>query len=179
MLIGAVLLAAVGGALVVIVGSGGLGLGDGGDHVHADAGIAATFDAGGAFAREPGHALPNTQLRGVEVVIDALPSFKALQGVRAVLPPTQLRGYASRSATFLVIDAEAAGPLADRLQGLPLQSDLPLVLEVKELAPTRLVLEAVRPEDASALADAGALLDGGSIADAGDVDVVAPGGLAP
>lgn len=127
----------------------------------------------------PATDVPRVQLRGVEIVIEDLPSFRALAGVRAVLGPTHLRGYSAGTATFLVVDAEAAGPLADQLQGLPLQSDLPLVLEVKELAPARLVLTAVRPEDASALADAGVLLDGGALLDAGDVNVVAPGGLAP
>lgn len=174
--IGAIVAGAV-GAVVVVVASGGI------DAFFPKTPNVVVVDAGGDNA--PGvedlgdDVIPRAQLRGVEVVIEALPSFKALHGVRAVLPTTQLRGYTAGTASFIVVDADAAGPLADQLQGLALQSDLPLVLEVKELGATRIVLTAVRPEDASALADAGALLDGGAMPDAGDLDVVAPGGLAP
>jgi serine/threonine protein kinase len=171
--IGAVVVAAASGGLDGLLGTGAPGT----DATNADAGVAHDALVDGDAHSDV--VIPRTQLRGVEVIIEALPSFKALHGVRAALPPSQLRGYTSGTASFIVLDAEAAGPLADQLQGFALHSDLPLVLEVKELGATRLVLTAVRPEDASALADAGALLDGGAIADAGDVDVVAPGGLAP
>lgn len=114
----------------------------------------------------------------IEVVIERVPTFRALQGIRAALPASELKVYTSEQAV-LMVDAPAAGPLADLLQGLAIHGDLPLVLEVKELDRARIVLMTVRPEDASALADAGAVLDGGAIMDAGDLDVVAPGGLAP
>jgi serine/threonine-protein kinase len=172
-LLAAGVLAAAGlGAVVVVVASGGL-----------PEKKAAVVDAGPGLEPVESHTgavvVPRVDAPvDVEVVLEGIPSFAALHGVRDALPTHRLVTYSKERSVLVVVNA-AAPPLAEKLQGLALTSDLPLVLEVKELSPGHLALAAVRPEDASALADAGALLDGGNLPDAGPVDVISPGGLAP
>ncbi|MBI1945359.1 MAG: serine/threonine protein kinase [Deltaproteobacteria bacterium] len=117
------------------------------------------------------------------LIVENAPSFVAVKALKDALEgelgcAIELVSF-TRAATALSLPPAHAQSLADRLQGRALQSELPLVFEVKELTAERVVVAAVRPEDASALPDAGLLLDGGALADAGPLDVVAPGGLAP
>lgn len=144
-------------------------------------------DAGATLATEDGDAPPMRAPQppvDTELVLESAPSFLAVKTLKDQLAgelgcSLDLVSY-TRERSLLRVPPGFAADLADKLQGRTLHSELPLVLEVKELSPTRLVLTAVRPEDASALPDGGLLLDGGALADAGPVDaVVAPGGLAP
>ncbi len=174
------LLVVSGGLVAALAGFGAVYLAQRNlDHAAVDAGDAEdpSVDAHPTLVAAPPPA-------DTELVLEDAPSFLAVKALKDQLGgelgcALELVSY-TRAQSLLRIPPGHATDLADRLQGRALHSELPLVLEVRELSPTRLVLAAVRPEDASALPDAGALLDGGALADAGPLDaVVAPGGLSP
>ncbi|MCC7071677.1 MAG: serine/threonine protein kinase [Deltaproteobacteria bacterium] len=146
--------------------------------------VVATPDAGATTtATVPDLVVPAAPVLST-LIIEHAPSFLSVKTLKDALAgelgtAIELVTFTPASSTLRLPAAPAQG-LADRLQGRALQSELPLVLEVKELSAERVVVAAVRPEDASALPDAGLLLDGGALADAGALEgVVAPGGLAP
>jgi serine/threonine protein kinase len=167
-----VLLAGAVGAVVVVAMTGGFAKLFHGDDAGADAG-------NGTELVDNGDAAPRVlePPRGVDIELTGVPTFTAFENLRDVLPTSGLVTY-SKERAVLHLEVGDAAKLAELLQGRALQSDLPLVIEIKEMAPGRIVAVAVRPEEASALQDAGALYDGGSIADAGPV-VLVPGGLTP
>jgi eukaryotic-like serine/threonine-protein kinase len=128
---------------------------------------------------------PKEPPAGVEIVLEGLPTFTALQAVRESLPMASLEKYARERSVLRAIgeDPARAAAVAEKLQGLALPGEPPLVLEVKELAAGHVLVQAVPPEDVGLedglLVDAGAASDSLS-GDAGVVDeLLAPGGLAP
>ena len=95
-------------------------------------------------------------------------------------PASGLHARARRSSRSTFRRASRPAPLADKLQGLPLQSDLPLVLEVKELRITRAscswpCARKTPPRSRTPARSSTAA----AIADPGPLDVIAPGGLSP
>lgn len=147
--------------------------------------VVAAHDAGLAvMTTGPDVVVPPPPPATTLLIVENAPSFLAVKGLKDSLAgeldvAIELVTFTPATSSLRLPAAPAQG-LADRLQGRAVHSELPLVLEVKELTAERVVVAAVRPEDASALPDAGLLLDGGAFADAGPLDdVVAPGGLAP
>jgi eukaryotic-like serine/threonine-protein kinase len=153
------IIAAAAGALVVFVTSPDP------PAVKEDAGVVIVEDVA------PTPVTPKKNI--VEIHIAAIPTFSALQQLRSSIPPTTLLRYAPNE-TVLTVEELPAGSLAETLQGLPLATEIPLVLEVNELSPEKIVLSAVRPEFASALRDAGVVE-----VDAGVDDKIPEGGLTP
>ncbi len=143
-----------------------------------------TPDAGEAALVDTGSIIATPAAVDTVLIVEGAPSFLAIKALKDALA-TELGGAVAlvgytRARTSLRLPPDCAQRLADRLQGRALNSELPLVLEVTELTPSRVVVAAVRREVARALADAGALLDGGALDDAGPLEgIVSPGGLAP
>jgi serine/threonine-protein kinase len=167
--LGAALAAGVTGFVVIYGVSGGFAASDA-----ADAGAPLSVDAGAAAAAD--RYVPPPRLFPVDVVVEGLPSFRALAAMRQTLPVSELVSY-SPAMSVLGVDVDSAAPIAEAWQGRALEHPVPLVLEVKELTPRRVVFVVVAPEDASQLVDGGVLKDGGTLPDSGTAEV--PGGLGP
>ena len=144
------------------------------DEAGADAGSAgAVQDAG-----PPMHAQ--------RVVLYGVPTFAALRAVEhGLLRNATLERYTKEESVLLVAD-DVAERIAEILQGQPLVSDEPLVLEVEALDAHGVTARALSPGDASAIRGPdGGLVD--QAVDAGDLAIdaglanglLAPGGLAP
>jgi serine/threonine-protein kinase len=109
---------------------------------------AAIVDAGEVAAAPPvKHVVEKIEY--VDVILDNIPTFTACEAVKLDVPGAELEHFRQLGRSWLRIPGMKAPQVAELLQGIGLVGDVPLVLEVKELEPDRVVLAAVKPEDAS------------------------------